>query len=130
MTNKLPDGWEDAPLFKYLELVSSGVKKFQGKKIYIDTGSLETGRIRGGEEVDDATRPSRANMEAKGGDVLFAKMKETEKVYLISKEDVNHLYSTGFAILRIKNITARAVFVKHVIVGRVGNCFFPDIFGL
>ena len=105
MTNKLPDGWEDAPLFKYLELVSSGVKKFQGKKTYIDTGSLETGRIRDGVDVDYVTRPSRANMEAKEGDVLFAKMKDTEKVYLISKDDVDHLYSTGFAILRIKDKT-------------------------
>ncbi len=105
MTNKLPDGWEDAPLFKYLELVPSGVKQFQGEKTYIDTGSLETGRIRDGVDVDYATRPSRANMGAREGDVLFAKMKDTEKVYLISKEDVNHLYSTGFAILRIKDKT-------------------------
>ena len=47
MTDKLPDGWEEVPLFKYLELVSSGVKQFQGTKKYIDTGALETGRIRG-----------------------------------------------------------------------------------
>jgi len=99
----LPNGWEEATLFKYLGLVSSGVKQFQGTKKYIDTGSLETGRIRDGVDVDYATRPSRANMEVKEGDILFAKMKDTEKVYLISKDDVNHLYSTGFAILRIKD---------------------------
>jgi len=103
MTDKIPDGWEEVPLFKYLELVSSGVKQFQGTKKYIDTGALETGRIRGGVDVDYATRPSRANMETKEGDVLFAKMKDTEKVYFISKKDVSHLYSTGFAILRIKD---------------------------
>jgi len=105
MTNKLPDDWEEKPLFKYLELVSSSVQQFQGTKKYIDTGALETGRIRGGVDVDYATRPSRANMETKEGDVLFAKMKDTEKVFLISKEDVGHLYSTGFAILRIKDKT-------------------------
>jgi len=99
----LPQGWEEAPLFTYLELVSSGVKHFQGTKKYIDTGSLETGRIRDGVDVDYATRASRANMEVEEGDVLFAKMKDTEKVYLISKDDVDHLYSTGFAILRIKD---------------------------
>lgn len=99
----LPQDWEEVPLFKYLELVSSGVRQFQGTKKYIDTGSLETGKIIDSEDVEYATRRSRANMEVMEGDVLFAKMKDTEKVYLISKDDVNHLYSTGFAILRIKD---------------------------
>jgi len=103
MTNKLLNGWEEAPLFKYLELVPSGVKQFKGTKKYIDTGSLETGKIRDGVEVDYATKPSRANMQVREGDVLFAKMKDTEKVYLITKDDIAHLYSTGFAILRVKD---------------------------
>ena len=101
--NKLPEGWEEVELFRYLELVSSGVKRFSGTKKYIDTGSLETGKIKDFVNVTYEDRPSRANMEVREGDVLFAKMKDTEKIYLVSKEDLNHLYSTGFAVLRIKN---------------------------
>src|SRR3989344_6809707 len=101
--NKLPEGWEEVELFRYLELVSSGVKSFSGTKKYIDTGSLETGKIKDFVNVTYEDRPSRANMEVREGDVLFAKMKDTEKIYLVSKEDLNHLYSTGFAVLRIKN---------------------------
>jgi type I restriction enzyme S subunit len=100
---KLPEGWEEVELFKYLELVTSGVKRFSGMKNYIDTGSLETGKIKDFVKVNYETRPSRANMEVQENDILFAKMKDTEKVYLISKDDVDNIYSTGFGILRVKN---------------------------
>ena len=99
----LPNEWEEVKLEKYIELVKSGVKKFNGKKRYIATGSIETGKIVNYEEFEYETRPSRANMEVQENDVLFAKMKDTEKVYLITKEDKDNLYSTGFAILRITN---------------------------
>ena len=101
--NILPDGWEEVELLKYIELVKSGVKPFKGKKKYIDTGSIETGKILRFIDVNFESRPSRANMEVEENDVLFAKMKNTEKIYLISKIDANNLYSTGFAILRIKD---------------------------
>jgi len=103
MKNKLPERWKEVELFRYLELASSGVKRFSGIKKYVDTGSLETGKIKDFVDVNYKDRPSRANMEVKDGDVLFAKMKDTEKIYLVSKEDANHLYSTGFAVLRIKD---------------------------
>ena len=83
--------------------MSSGIKRFSGIKKYIDTGSLETGKIKDSVEVTYEDRPSRANMGVKEGDVLSAKMKDTEKIYLVSKEDSNHIYSTGFAVLRIKD---------------------------
>src|SRR3989344_5426939 len=103
MKNKLPERWKEVELFRYLELASSGVKRFSGIKKYVDTGSLETGKIKDFVDVNYKDRPSRANMEVKDGDVLFAKMKDTENIYLVSKEDASHLYSTGYAVLRIKD---------------------------
>jgi len=97
------NGWEQVSILKYIDLVKSGVQSFSGKKKYIATGSLETGKIIDFIEVDYKSRPSRANMEVKENDILFAKMKDTEKIFLISKEDENNLYSTGFAVLRINN---------------------------
>jgi type I restriction enzyme S subunit len=96
-------GWEEVGLLQYAELVPSGVRRFTGVRKYVDTGSLETGRILDGIDVDFGSRPSRANMEAQVDDVLFAKMKATEKVYLISGGDKNKIYSTGFSILRAKD---------------------------
>lgn len=100
---KLPDGWEEVELLRYLELVKSGVNKFSGLKKYIATGSLETGKIIDFIEIDYETRPSRANMEVQLNDVLFAKMKDTEKVFLVSENEKKFLFSTGFSVLRVKN---------------------------
>lgn len=96
-------GFDYVSLDEYFDLVSPGVRPFKGTKRYIATGSLDTGRITSFEEVDYDSRPTRANMEAVEGDILFAKMKDTEKVFVISKEDAENLYSTGFVILRIKD---------------------------
>lgn len=100
---QLVNSGTEAKLLEHIDLVKSGVKKFNGLKKYIATGSLETGKITDYVEVDYESKPSRANMEVKENDILFAKMKHTEKVFLISKENEVNLYSTGFAILRVKN---------------------------
>lgn len=42
-------------------------------------------------------------MEVKVNDILFAKMKDTEKVFIVSEEDEENLYSTGFVVLRVRN---------------------------
>ncbi len=89
-------------LTDYLDIVTPGVKPFNGIKKYIDTGALETGRILKFDEFTYGSRPSRANLEAHEGDVLFAKMKDTEKVFIVSKESASNIYSTGFCNLRIK----------------------------
>ena len=91
------------PLTDYFDIVSPGVKPFKGNKNYVATGSLETGKITSFEEVTYESRPSRANMETIEDDLLFAKMKGTEKAFIISKKDTENIYSTGFSILRIKN---------------------------
>ena len=91
-------------LTKYIDIVNSGIDEFEGNKKYIATGSLETKNILGFELVDYDSRPSRANMQFKENDIIFAKMKDTEKVFLIDADSSNHIYSTGFTGLRIKNL--------------------------
>lgn len=103
MKNELPDGWEYVSLLDYMDLVKPGAKRFDGIKKYVATGSLETGLITDFIEIDDANKPSRANVEVQKGDVLFAKMKDTEKVFLIEAEHTDYLFSTGFSVLRIKD---------------------------
>lgn len=95
--------FEEVPITDHIDIVSPGVKPFSGKKMYVATGSLNTGKIIDAEEIDFETRPSRANMQPIAGDVMFAKMKDTEKVFLVSEEDSKNIYSTGFSVLRIKN---------------------------
>jgi restriction endonuclease S subunit len=85
-----------------VEIVNSGVHEFKGEKKYVATGSLENDNILNHVNVTYNSRPSRANMEFNKNDVIFAKMKDTEKVFLIDEETSHNLYSTGFAGLRIK----------------------------
>ena len=44
MKSKLSNG---VNLLEFIELVKSGVKRFESEKKYIDTGSLKTGKIFG-----------------------------------------------------------------------------------
>lgn len=66
---------------EYVYFVKSGVNEFEGLKKYIATGSLETQEIINFEMVDYYSRPKRANMEFKENDLIFAKMKNTEKLF-------------------------------------------------
>ncbi len=101
--NDLPDGWEVVELLEHLNLVKSGVKDFSGFKKYVATGSLKTGKITDHVEVEYETRPSRANMEVKENDIIFAKMKDTMKIFLVSSNETKYIFSTGFSILRVMN---------------------------
>ena len=47
----LPEGWEECNLFKYISLVSTGVKPFNETRNYVDTGNLDTGKILGYQPV-------------------------------------------------------------------------------
>lgn len=117
----LPDGWEIVSFFKYLDLVKSGIKFFNGYKKYIATGSLETSKIIDHVNVTFDSRPSRANMEFEVDDIIFAKMKDTEKVFLIEGNNSDNLYSTGFTGLRINN--KDKLLSKYVFYWLISNLF-------
>lgn len=92
--------WEIEPLLEVSTIVPSGVKKFNGKKKYVETGDVLDNEIVSYIEYTFENRPSRANMEVERDDVLFAKMKKTSKILAIGEKEKNYLFSTGFAALR------------------------------
>ena len=97
-----------------VDLVGSRPQPFANTKKYISTGALKTDYI--SEEdieiVDYISRPSRADLEVKTGDMLFAKMAYTDKRLLVSEKDANHIYSTGFFAIRPKKgiITSKCLY--------------------
>ena len=97
-----------------VEFVGSPCKPFAGTKKYISTGAVDTDHIVDAdvEIVDYEGKPSRANLEVKAGDVLFAKMQGTKKTLLIDKLNVENIYSTGFCAVRAKKgiITERCLY--------------------
>lgn len=85
---------------KELEIINEGVEFFVGKKFYMATGNLSNEETNDLELVTYDKRPSRAALTAKPGDVIFARMKGTNKVLLITEKESDYIFSTGFVILR------------------------------
>lgn len=88
-----------------VDFVGSRPKPFDDRKKYISTGALKTNNISEDdvEIIDYATRPSRANLEVKTGDILFAKMAFTDKRLLVGEIEANYIYSTGFYAVKPKD---------------------------
>ena len=78
----------------FFNINSRPVQKFKGTKIYVSTGDSED--MENGELVTFYNRPSRANVQPKINDVIFAKMANTKKTFLIDEKLANYIYSTGF----------------------------------
>ena len=83
-------------LLDICKIGGSSVKKFDGTRKYIATGDIIDNEIASYELVNYNNKPSRANVEIKNSDVLFAKMKDTVKVLKANENNINNIYSTGF----------------------------------
>ena len=85
-----------------ISVVGTTPSRFQGTKKYVSTGAVATTEIDESEvvEVTYEDRPSRANLSAEAGDILFAKMQGTRKTLLLDSETEEHIYSTGFYAVR------------------------------
>lgn len=88
-----------------VNLVGSACKPFEGEKYYVSTGTVDNDHIdyKHIETINYSEKPSRANLEVKTGDVLFAKMQGTKKTLLIDEHLSNNIYSTGFCAVRAKD---------------------------
>jgi type I restriction enzyme, S subunit len=95
---KLPEGWNIYKLKDVVNLKSSGIQKFNGNKKYVSTGDLKEDSL-SFIDVTFENRPSRANIEGVEGDLIFAKMKDTDKVLILTNELSDNIYSTGFYII-------------------------------
>lgn len=94
-------------------------KPFEGERIYIDTGSVQWDSIVSGEQCTYEKKPSRANICVDVGDVLFAKMQGSIKVLEITKENVDHIYSTGFYCFKDKRIIPS--YMKYLFLSPIFN---------
>lgn len=91
------------PILEITNLIKDTVKPFDGTRKYLKTGNLKENSIENFDTVTYKKRPSRANLEVQNNDVIFAKMKDTNKFLLIDEETQNLIVSTGFIVLRSKD---------------------------
>ena len=87
-----------------IKKAGSSCKPFEGTRLYVDTGSVDRTLIVSSTEVSFSDKPSRANLCARAGDVLFAKMQGTIKVLGIDPALAQNIYSTGFYAFNDKRI--------------------------
>lgn len=88
-----------------IDYAGSPTAPFSGSRLYLSTGALKGNTIDANEleEVTFESRPSRANIDVAVGDIIFAKMKGTNKVLTITEEAKELIVSTGFYVVRPKH---------------------------
>lgn len=86
-------------LLKAAPFSGTRVKPFDGTRKYLSTGDLQDASL-SFVDVTYKEKPSRADIVVAEGDVLFARMKGTRKVLLVTQELADTIVSTGFAVLR------------------------------
>jgi len=102
---KLPKGWCFVSLVNDLPYVKTGVVEYEGTKKYYSTGSIQNKSFKEEGEFVFSEKPSRANRIGFVGDVFQARMKATDKAFIIDSYLQGHLFSTGFFQIRpIKNL--------------------------
>jgi type I restriction enzyme S subunit len=92
--------FETKKLHSVCEIINQSPPQFTGYKQYVATGDLQNSEIISSTNVTYDNRPSRADSILKSGDVIFAKMADTDKALIAGKMHEEMLFSTGFAVLR------------------------------
>ena len=98
----MKSNWQIKKLGDLCEIVTDKPDKFIGTKKYYATGGINNRGNYTYELVDYETRPGRADLMPEVGDVGFAKMKNTNKVFRIDENLKGSIFSTGFSFLRAK----------------------------
>ena len=88
------------PILEVAEVATKRPSKFEGSRVYYATAGVGGTSLLEGTPVTYDERPSRANLVAKRGDVMFAKMQETDKVVYVNGGAESAIFSTGFFNLR------------------------------
>lgn len=104
------------PILNVVDLIKGTVKPFDGEMNYLKTGNLKKDKIIELEKVTFNNKPSRANLLVGVNDIIFAKMKDSNKSLLISDKTKDLIVSTGFMVLRSKDCEAlNPEFLKYVV---------------
>ena len=112
INDELPEGWRVGKLGEknFAEIIGSGIKKFEGEKIYIATADAsDSGISNTNIKITFQERPSRANMQPKEKSIWFAKMQDSRKLMMFddfSKYEIeNFILSTGFAGIKTTELS-------------------------
>ncbi len=86
------------------DILKSKVPHFEGEKKYFSTKGIKNDGNYQSVYVNYNNKPSRAGLLPEINNVGFAKMKGTNKVFVVDKNLKDSLFSTGFMILKCKDL--------------------------
>ena len=111
--NHIPKHWKTASLIDDLPYIKTGMADYKGKKKYFSTGSIKSDSLIAEGEYTFNEKPSRANRIVSKGDVLQARMKNTDKAILIDSKLDGQLFSTGFFQIRADETNLNSKFIFY-----------------
>ena len=118
------DKWKIIQLGEVVEIIKNGVPSYEGLKKYYSTSAvLNEDKV---ELVSCDTKPSRANMYPEIKDIGIAKMKGTNRCFIVEKEWVGNIFSTGFSFLRT-NKSIDYSFIYYLISDKKFQ-YFKDLY--
>ena len=92
--------WKYYVINNVCNIIKNGVKEFKDVKKYYSTSAiLDNSKI---EYLSYNNRPSRADMLPEINDIGIAKMKGTNRCFVVNKDLYGSIFSTGFVFLRTK----------------------------
>ncbi|WP_281310159.1 restriction endonuclease subunit S [Flavobacterium flavigenum] len=115
MEMQLPKNWVETYLYNATEPVKTGVKPYGIEKEYFSTGSIKDNSFKIEGLYLFKQKPSRANREVLVGDVLQARMFETDKAIIINEKCKDALFSTGFIQLRVYSNTINQKYLFYYV---------------
>lgn len=112
MKENYKNDWTNISLVD-LNYLKTGVDEYDGRKDYYSTGSIQDDSVIPEGSYSYTDRPSRANRVCQIGDVIQARMKNTDKAVLINDNLNDQLFSTGFFQIRTDSITILPKYVFY-----------------
>ena len=104
-------------ILECMSLVGTMPSYFNGEKVYVSTGAVDHDYIDYAktEAVTYRARPSRANLAVDEGNIIFAKMYDTEKTLYIDSESAKYIFSTGFYAVRARENVVMTKLLYYII---------------
>jgi type I restriction enzyme S subunit len=125
--NNIPKHWEMASLVDDLPFIKTGVQRYDGVKKYYSTGSIKEESLTEEGEYTFDNKPSRANRVGVKGDVLQARMKNTQKAIIINSNLEEQLFSTGFFQIRGIEGMLSSEYIYYYLTSKTFNQLKDDL---
>ncbi|MGH7238754.1 MAG: restriction endonuclease subunit S, partial [Candidatus Saccharimonadales bacterium] len=108
------ENWETVRVGDFVKTNALSITKETKLKTirYLDTGSLNEGRIEGFQLLDMHDAPSRARRIVKHNDILISTVRPDQKHYgIIKNPEADIIVSTGFCVISCKNINPHFIYI-------------------